>query len=450
MNFHEVILKIAIIVDNPIRDLPSCALLASILSKTHETYLISASNAGTEIFQINADLVLLNSLRETNKHLIYKLINSQISYSVLDTEGGLFMDIPNTDENTYTITLPKDPVLRQNLAQYFLWGNETTSELIKRKLFDDTKLFCLGTPRMDFFSSPLKQLISSKQSLNHRNPMILINTSFAGNNPRYSNRAAEMKMLIQKFNYTEKFITEFFDNLDKTHLAYIELTLFLAKKFPNIDFVLRPHPFENEEVYKNKFASQPNIKVILQGSAAEWITQSVALVHFECSTAIEAAVLGIPVFSLSEFKYVRPLQHIQSISDYADSFEEMAEKLNLILEKKYQRPNKLHENLKKIESNLYYKIDGLSHIRIANSINEFDKKTERKLSLRGWSYRLIYKLFFNIRALVKMTVKGYLIPPGKSIQLSELNEFYKKLNSIQESNTKVKQLKKYNIFKIVH
>ena len=443
-------MRIAVIVDSPARDLQACTLICAELSRNHDCYLISFSNASLEIFQLWPDLVLLNYIRSTNEGLINKLIQCGIAYSVLDTEGGVHMDIPNTNETTYTMTLTQDPRLRDNICQYFVWGELLYHNLIQRKIFQTHKIHCLGTPRMDFFSQPLVKSITNSLSINYLSrPMILINTSFAGNNPRYSTKAGEMNSLIKTFNYSVQFINTFFEGLDKALEGYIDLTLFLAKSFPEVDFIVRPHPFEDEKIYISKFENYPNIKVIQTGTSGEWLLKAKALIHFQCTTAIEAGFLNIPVFSLAEFDHVRPLKMVESISDASSSNLEMKEKILSVLNNSYQFPQSFHSNLKSIEPQLFYRVDGLAYQRIAAAINRAELEVKKNKKGITFLFSLIYSLYFGGRACMKYIYRGTLIPESKKINYSYLSAFILRLSEAKPGlSVCCKKLPFSNIYKI--
>ncbi len=411
--------KIVIIVDNPLRDLPACALLAAELAKKHKVYLTPMSQATNDIFVIRADLVLLNYLRPTNVPLVRKLIQAGIAWSILDTEGGIFMKLENSKETTYTMTLVKDGFIRSQVAQVFIWGQELYKQLSERKTYPAGRALAIGTPRMDFYHGSMEEYFAPtlRERQKTGRPMILINTSFAGNNPKFSNREKEAEMLVKRFGYTKEFIANLLNQFDMVLQEYIKLTKYLAQAFPRADFILRPHPFESLEVYKKALGHIPNVKIESRDTVARWIWESKALVHYECSTALESAFAGRPAFSLSQFKDIRPVEAIRKVTDYCDSFEDMKAKIQKVLDEDYEFSPDLKKNLKEVESDIYTKVDGMAHYRISNAIDEWFARRKKRPSVVVGG---VHFLTQSARSIVKKMVKGRLVPVEKALLEEDL------------------------------
>ena len=78
---------------------------------------------------------------------------------------------------------------------------------------------------------------------------------------------------------------------------YIQALRVLSEKYPSINFVLRPHPIESEETWKQLIGSYENILVSNSGSVSPWLRQCTALIHNGCTTAMEAAMSGVPILT---------------------------------------------------------------------------------------------------------------------------------------------------------
>ena len=78
---------------------------------------------------------------------------------------------------------------------------------------------------------------------------------------------------------------------------YVKALRRLALEFPDVDFVLRPHPTEKPEIWKNLIGDYKNIIVTNAGSATPWIRQCAAMIHNGCTTAMEAVKSGVPVLT---------------------------------------------------------------------------------------------------------------------------------------------------------
>ena len=80
-------MKICLIVDNPIRDLPSSLFLAKKL-KDKKVFLINFYQF-FEILLINPDIVILNHVRAVYWPII-KILKKKIKVLILDQEGAYF------------------------------------------------------------------------------------------------------------------------------------------------------------------------------------------------------------------------------------------------------------------------------------------------------------------------------------------------------------------------
>ena len=76
----------------------------------------------------------------------------------------------------------------------------------------------------------------------------------------------------------------------------IELSIALAKSGQKV--VVRPHPSENINVWKNKTKNYSNnIKIIRSGNIIPWLMASKLVIHNGCTTAIEGTLLDKTVIS---------------------------------------------------------------------------------------------------------------------------------------------------------
>jgi hypothetical protein len=90
------------------------------------------------------------------------------------------------------------------------------------------------------------------------------------------------------------FFTKVSENTAQLFDAYVSLLKRLSKSFPSTKFVIRPHPDENQEKWRNLFASSNNVIVENRGSAIYWILGAKVLIYTGCTTAIEAWAMNKP------------------------------------------------------------------------------------------------------------------------------------------------------------
>jgi surface carbohydrate biosynthesis protein len=72
----------------------------------------------------------------------------------------------------------------------------------------------------------------------------------------------------------------------------------LPKRFPEHQFILRPHPIERTDVWDAFVRQQPRMHQVRDGAAAAWILASEAVLHTNCTTGVEAFALDVPAISI--------------------------------------------------------------------------------------------------------------------------------------------------------
>ena len=68
-------------------------------------------------------------------------------------------------------------------------------------------------------------------------------------------------------------------------------------KFNKVNIIIRPHPSEDPEHWRNLAKNTPNVILQSKGDIASWIVGSKAVIHSSCTTGMEAFILGKPVLS---------------------------------------------------------------------------------------------------------------------------------------------------------
>src|SRR5258708_1182882 len=85
--------RIALIVDNPLRDLSGLCLLAIELSRRGATVMLVPMYLNDEVFSLAPDMVVLNYMTDGVAGLVQAIGNNGMEFGVLDTEGGPCTDI---------------------------------------------------------------------------------------------------------------------------------------------------------------------------------------------------------------------------------------------------------------------------------------------------------------------------------------------------------------------
>lgn len=197
----------------------------------------------------------------------------------------------------------------------FCWGQRdydgyTKLFSHKRDIFHIT-----GSPRVDLWLPNLKAFWQ-RDYIEDLKPYILFvsNNSWAVGKRHWTSFLA----VQQNLGLTE--VEENERDLYRTMLkdvVMVENAVFslrdLAQKYPEINFIIRPHPWDNEDYWKVAVGEYKNIHVIFKEGLTPWVSGATGLIHNSCTSAIEASIQGVPVIS-----YV-PSPEISDMLDIANA-----------------------------------------------------------------------------------------------------------------------------------
>ncbi len=216
--------------------------------------------------------------------------------------------IVNLCEEGILYTDGRDYCARKMGTDAFQWtdrlllpGERNASDL--RDYFPESrdKVAITGNPRFDVLTPRLRCVYEAKAAAIRRKfgPFLLVNTAFGRANPhRIGENAADN--LIARGTIKEGSDAAFirrqieFKRRQMQGLQALLEELSASGAAPKI--VLRPHPVENHDVWRD-WAKGTKIDVRYEGSAIEWILASDAVLHPGCTTGVEALLLDRPVFS---------------------------------------------------------------------------------------------------------------------------------------------------------
>jgi surface carbohydrate biosynthesis protein len=447
--------KIAIIVDHPLRDLPACVLVGKALAeKGHEVFLVPMNWQAREIFALAPDFVLLNYIRKNNEEFVRGLVECGISYGILDTEGGFYGDL-----DKYGRVLSDDKLLNSKLLCHCVWGNKMYEYLEKKVGFSKEQLFLTGLPRFDFLHKSFKEMNCSLLPKEWQNdiPLILLNTKVAVSNPQFGTLKQEFA-LYKKLGYPDSEIKRHYDLGKKSITDNCDLVKEIAKARPNVQIVIRPHPHERLQTYRDIIQNDfKNAFVEKNGSVIPWIMRSSVLIHRQCTTAIEAVLAGIPALAPMWVSTAAEAPDAEEVSHKCHSKEEFNEFLELGLKNKLAPTPEILNHMQRIIDDWLYKVDGESYRRVSDVIESvLDRTTvvnkkkctaklfstyENNKSLKGQVYNFFckiseksssHKLLWSIEnARHQSWAKG-----GKFFDYNDLNHILGALEKIDQSSQK--------------
>jgi len=353
--------RVCLIVDNPLRDLDGLILVSWHLSQMDvDVYLVPMYVQATDVIAIKPDLVLLNYLRPNNLNLARKYKSNGINIGVLDTEGTAGKD---SDEFAQLTSSVGNLDL---IDLYCFWGGDQYKSFVKLNKSIESALKVTGCPRYDFCNEKLQPILSK---ISNMGEFVLINTNFPVVNPRFSRGSDNEKEAMLKVGFESDFADQYIKDARIAFTSIIEVVENISNKFQNLNFVLRPHPFENIEAYA-QLAHISNVFLKQEKTSIEWINSAKCLIHLNCSTAVEASMLG--KHSISPEWLNTPALNVPNpnlVSFHAKNEENLVEMLDLLIKGvRLKGHQKIKESQDEIVKSFYANNDGHSAKRVAEEV----------------------------------------------------------------------------------
>lgn len=359
-------MRVAIVVDNPFRDLPGLVLVGAMLARAGAIcHLVPMMRQDLELRALAPDAVLLNYLRPTNAELARQLADSGVVVSVLDTEGPQLGDVAYFDR-----TQPDDTSLHRDVDTFFAWGPLLAEHCMEKGWFRPEQIVVSGHPRFDFYAEPWRvaALASSPYAAGAGERMVLVAASFPLVNPQFASPKSERELMVESFGGERQAVERWQERQRLAMRGLIEAVQDLASRVGDATFVVRPHPFERAETYDAEFAMLENVYVDRRGGIEGWILRSAAVIQRGSTAAIDASMAGVPALSLDWLARTDPdgMVDIPAIRCHAP--DELERLVRLALEGSLIVPPDVRLEAKTAIDDWFHAVDGLASERITTRL----------------------------------------------------------------------------------
>ena len=358
--------RIALVVDNPLRDLAGLTLVAVELCRRGMTcYLVPLNRQPSELRALAPDTVVLNYLRPGNDDLADSLAAADVATVVLDTEGGIF---PNLD--WYGQTLPADAATRHRISAFCTWGPRMAEYAVTKGWFTPAQVVVTGTPRFDFYAPQWQPatVVDPAPFLDPHQPMVLINGNFPVANPRFQSPEQEATMLVERFGHSPEAVAVWQEQQRTTLRGMVRVVNELGARFPGVNVAYRPHPFERLETYAPLLESRPNVALVRTGPVAGWIVHASAVIQRSCTTAVEAALAGVPALSPRWLPASTEMPAAEAVSIGCSSEAELIEMVDRAVAGALPADPDAAKALDDVVADWFLRIDGEAHRRVSDTI----------------------------------------------------------------------------------
>lgn len=191
----------------------------------------------------------------------------------------------------------------QQIDELLTWGAENQSVLASAFPQFEKKFAITGNPRFDLLKPQNRKVYEAEMEAIEAQygRFVLICTSFSSIN-HFDKSIDYVKSLVEKKTLRSQESIINFNRYravkQKTFAAFLDAIPKLAAINPSINIVIRPHPSENMDIYREFSTQFKNVYVDARFSVHPWIFKAEALIHHYCTTSIEALAAGTPRFAL--------------------------------------------------------------------------------------------------------------------------------------------------------
>lgn len=403
--------RVALVVDNPLRDLAGSVLLgARLASSGVRVHLVPMNLQDNELRALAPDCVVLNYLRSSNERLARQLVEAGTAVVVADTEGGVLSSM-----DAYERTLTTDRNLRHSIAAYCSWGSTLAAEAVQRGWFLPRQVEVTGAARFDFYANPWRAaaLAANPRLAPGGRPMVLVNGNFPVANPRFQSREQEANMLVDQFGWARSRVIEWQSTQETAMRELASLANDLAARHPDADVVYRPHPFERSQAYDDLLERRSNLQLAKHGGVDGWILRASVVIQRSCTTAIEAALSGVPTLSPRWIPTPFEMEAAEAVSIACADFAALDAYVSDAL-----RGGRLETStddvLARTIDQWFHRVDGRSHERIASTICEhIDTRNRRD---RREASAAIGELGPGPRQWLRSRARRWLPPSARRLQ----------------------------------
>ena len=205
-----------------------------------------------------------------------------------------------------------------HVSLFFAWGDNQAEAMVSKRSDITERVRVTGNPRFDllrpefhsFYAEDVEKIKSKFGSI------ILINTNFSFVNHFQGDESIRRQLNAYSISSQPGFFEGWTEAQQYAFESFQKLIPVLSDRYPEHTILIRPHPSESFDPWNSLADQFDNVVVNAEGNVQEWILASDVLVHFNCTTGIEAFYLDVPSIAFPKAQhdfYVQPLPNNLSI-----------------------------------------------------------------------------------------------------------------------------------------
>ncbi len=345
-------MKIALVVDNPKRDLKGLAILGYDLVKAgHEVYLTPMNLQRFEIPRLMPDLMVTSGYRKTTYKTYKKFKDMGIAIAVLETEGGFMYN-----EELLKLRIEDQPGSDEVVDLFFCWGEKYKKIVGKYTDINPEKVLVTGNPRFEI-----------KKHWPEKRDKIVFSPNFS-----FLHNGILDKAFIERFKANNNIDVSFnFEGFDKHYLYFLHIARLVDKKYPG-QVIYRPHPFDDLPFLKEQLKGT-TIAFDDNFSISETLAESAVCIQNSSTTGFEALLYDVPTIIPREVNSNFRSKEIDEMSYILYKDEDILVHVEKALKKELPIQQKFMDAL-----NSVCKVDTNSSALIVDILNSVDFKNKNQ------------------------------------------------------------------------
>jgi surface carbohydrate biosynthesis protein len=363
-----------------------------------------------------------------------------------------------------------DPRAIKYVSHLFAWG-ENNAQLWRQYPYlpDGIPIHVTGNPRSDMLRPELwpfyQREIEEYQA--RYGDFILINTNFNHVNAfgpdmnlfkTTKNSGQKAKFGRAARGMSREYAEGLRDHKQAVFEDFKRLIPQLEDAFPKYTIIVRPHPTENHEVYRQIADRCQRVHVTNEGNVVPWLIATRSVIHNGCTTGVEAYVTGTPAISyratINE-TYDNGFYRLPNLmSHQCFTFEELRDILQKILKGQIGSADG-NERQRLIDHHLAGKTGPLACERMVEVLEKISEKVPGDRSVSKRAQRWLLTRGLHLAKRIKSGLPGSHNRPEfqrhrfPGISCDELNAKLSKFQQLLGRNYKLKVEKITNVlFKI--
>lgn len=288
-------------VENQVRELDAKLLLACLASRRGYECLIGWKGLiDFRVGRVGPSIYFAKSISTQNGKMLR--LKRRLGHVVVAWDEEAVVHYP--DQIYYARRVGEDAL--GLIDRFVAWGEDNRRLMEGHPKCDPSIIHVLGNPRADLLRPEFRSYFDGAVAkLKDRyGDFILVNTNFGSVNgytdilnlmrpsetgeliPGRGSRGMPLDYAEGLFAYRRRVFEGFHELLPK-----------IAARFPDRTIVLRPHPAENHDLWRQQLSGHDNVVVEMKGNVVPWLLACACLVHNGCTTAVEGHALGTRVIS---------------------------------------------------------------------------------------------------------------------------------------------------------